>query len=226
VRVAPKKFMDEAHVKRSWDFSSPEGQKWHDRVLLVIAEQLPKTPWGDALEIGCSEGVFTSHLSSRCRSVQAYDISPVALSRAAERCAQYSNVHYELRDLAQEEIVGKYDLVFAMDILSCIRGRERFDRAVGKLVSALSEGGFLIYSDNSMPLEVQNSWGRRRWWDSVLAIMDPDDCVQYLEDRFGLMLVAREQYVSDPQGGRDQLLALFQKPTTSNLKTDASFKNR
>jgi SAM-dependent methyltransferase len=211
VWIAPKKFMDESHLRRSWDFESPYSQEWHGRVLAVITARIGGDKWGDALEIGCSEGVFTSYLASRCRSVDAYDISSVARKRAAERCAQHPNVRIELLDLAKDEIPGQYDLVFAMDILSCIRGRKRLARAVNKLVNALRDGGILIYTDNSMPLDILRSWGSHRWWGPLLAMMEPEDCVHFLESQFRLQLVFREQYLPNRQGGRDQLIALLQK---------------
>jgi SAM-dependent methyltransferase len=218
VWIAPKKFMDESNLKRSWNFEAPDAQEWHNRVLAVIAAQIGREHWGEVLEIGCSDGVFTSYLASRCRSVEAYDISPAACIHAAERCAQYPNVRIELLDLAKDEIRGKYDLVFAMDVLSCIRGRKRLEKATDKLISALREGGILIYTDNSMPLDVLRFWGNHRWWSSFLAMMEPDDCVRFLERRFNLQLVSREQYLPDLQGGRDQLIALLRKGPAPSSK--------
>lgn len=211
VTVAPKKFMDESHHRHSWDFSSPYSQKWHSRVLDVVAEQVGNTEWGNALEIGCSEGIFTSYLASRCRSINACDISPVALQSASARCAQFPNVGFTLLDLVENDIRGKYDLVFAMDILSCIRGRRRLLSAISKLVGALHDGGKFIYTDNSMPLEILRSWGSKRWWSPVLAIMEPDECVAFIENRFPLKVVHREEYHPDLEGGRDELIAIFEK---------------
>ncbi|MGA8728534.1 MAG: SAM-dependent methyltransferase [Terracidiphilus sp.] len=211
--------MDESHLRRSWDFATPDAQKWHIRVLAAIAAQIGNEHWGDALEIGCSEGIFTSYLAGHCRSIIAYDISPIARDRAVERCAQYPNVRIGLLDLASDEIQGQYDLVFAMDVLSCIRGHKRLAKATNKLVSALREGGVLIYTDNSTPLEVLRSWGSRRWWSPFLAMMEPDDCVRFLQSRFPLQLVSREQYLHDPEGGRDQLIALLQKSPAADRNT-------
>jgi SAM-dependent methyltransferase len=217
--------MDESHHKKSWDFSSPYSQKWHHWVLDRIAAQLGSAQWGDTLEAGCSEGIFTAYLASRCRSISACDISPVALERANDRCAQYPNVRFNLVDLGKDEIAGKYDLAFAMDILSCIRGRRRLTSAVNKLVNSLNDGGVLIYTDNSMPLEIRQSWGSRRWWSPVLAIMEPDECVGFLKREFPLQLVYSEEYHPDIERGRDELIALFKKhsplPTGGNaLRTE------
>jgi 2-polyprenyl-3-methyl-5-hydroxy-6-metoxy-1,4-benzoquinol methylase len=211
--------MDKSHLRRSWNFETSDMQEWHRRVLTVIASQTGGEQWGAALEIGCSEGVFTSYLAGRCHLVDAYDISPVARERAAERCAQYSNVRIGLLNLASDEIVGQYDLVFAMDVLSCIRGRDRLASATNKLANALRDGGILIYTDNSMPLDVLRSWGSHRWWSSFLAMMEPDDCVHFLENRYSLQLLSREQYLPDLAGGRDTLIALLQKSPTPGRKT-------
>jgi SAM-dependent methyltransferase len=221
VRFAPKKFMDKSHIRRSWDFSSSDSQEWHSWVLTLIAAGIGTDQWGDVLEIGCSEGIFTSYLATRCRSVEALDISPIARDRAAERCAQFPNVRIGLLDLANDEVKGQYDLVFAMDILSSIRGRQRLTKAVSKLVRALREDGVLIYTDNSMPLDVLRSWGSHPWWGSLFAIMEPDDCLRFLESRFPLQLISREQYLQDPQGGRDQLFALLRKGSAGGRKSSS-----
>lgn len=211
VWIAPKRFMDEAHLRQNWDFKSPYSQEWHRRVMAVVAARMGNQQWGDALEIGCSEGVFTSYLASRCRSVTAYDISPVALKRATQFCASYPNVRIGLLDLANEEIQGQYELVFAMDVLSCMRGRKRFVNAANKLANAIRDGGFLIYTDNSMPMNILRTWGSRRWWSFLLAMMEPGECVRFFEHRLGLKVLSQEQYVPDLEHGRDQMIALLQK---------------
>lgn len=208
-RFAAKRFMDQSHVQRSWDFESAVSQEWHNRVLAAIASATGAEHWGDAIEIGCSEGVFTSYLAARCRSVNAFDISPIAQARAAQRCAHYSNVRIGLLDLVNDPLSGEYDLVFAMDVLSCIRGRRRLTIAATKLKNALRGGGLLIYTDNSMPLDIARSWGRRPWWGRFLGMMEPEDCVRFLEKEFHLHLVHWEQYVSTKEGSRDQSIALF-----------------
>jgi trans-aconitate methyltransferase len=95
---------------------TPIAQEWHTRALDVIAAQIGKEQWGNALESGCSEGIFTSYLVGRYRSAEAFDISPIARDRASVRCAQFSNVRIGSLDLANHKIEGQYDLVFAMDI--------------------------------------------------------------------------------------------------------------
>jgi len=226
VWMAPKRFMDQSHRSRSWNFETPDCQEFHYRVLSVLTDRIGLDRWGDALEVGCSEGVFTSYLASRCRSVLACDISPVARQRAAERCLQYPNVCVGLLDLARDEVKGQYDLIFVMDILSCIRGRNRLASAVKKLETALRDGGVLIYTDNSMPLDILRSWGSHRWWSSFLAMMEPDDCVHLLKTRCRLQLVWREQYLPDLKGGRDNMIALLQKPTAIRGKTDPGSVDR
>jgi SAM-dependent methyltransferase len=211
VWAAPRKFMDHSHIKGTWSFDTPEARVWHRRVLDVVTARIGGAQWGDTLEIGCSEGAFTSFLAGRCRTVDACDISAVARARAAERCVSFRNVRISSLDLAQDEIPQQYDLVFAMDILSCVRGRKRLTAAARKLANALRDGGVLVYTDNSMPQDVLRSWGSHRWWGRRLAIMEPDDCIQFLQNGFGLQVVHREQYLPDLAGDRDELIALFQK---------------
>jgi hypothetical protein len=89
---------------------------------------------------------------------------------------------------------------------------------VEKLTGALREGGILIYTDNSMPMDVLRTWGNHPWWGRFFAMVEPNDCVRFMESGYPLRVVAREQYLRDPRG-RDQLIALFQKGTAASERT-------
>lgn len=200
--------MDWSHRNGGWNLDAPDGKAWHGRVLGTIEAQIGEPPWGDALEIGCSEGAFTSQLASRCTGVVACDISPVAAAKARARCDPFPNTRVAVLDPTRDEIPGQYDVVVAMDVLSCIRGRKRLMAALERLVSSLRDGGILVYTDNSMPLNVLDSWGRRPWWSRPLAMVEPDDCLTLLEQSFPVRVVAREPY---PEMGRDELIAILRK---------------
>src|SRR5258707_8849986 len=51
-----------------------------------------------AFEIGCAEGIFTSMLAPRCKSLLAVDVSKEALGRAIKRCAA-NGVKFEEWDI-------------------------------------------------------------------------------------------------------------------------------
>lgn len=203
--------MDEAHRSRTFDFESPLERQWHRHLLSVLDIQLGKQQWGEALEIGCSEGVFTADLACRCRSVTALDISSVAQARAAHRCAQYANVKIGALDLARGEISSRYDLIFVMDVLCLISGRRTQAQIAAKLSDALRDGGWLVFSDSRMPKSF-----RHRFWSFLLPTR-ADVCSDILERAPGMRLAYKDVYpagdggIPDYSGYWDKLFALFRK---------------
>ena len=209
VWVAPQKEMDQAHLRRDWDFEKPPEQKWHLHVLAVLVAQLGEEDWGDTLEIGCSAGGFTTYLARRCRSIAAYDFSPIACGLTAERFAQYPNVRIGRLDLVKDDIPGQYDLVFAMDVMECIMTRRhRKLGAAAKLANALRSGGLLVYTDCRLPKAVRGRWWL--WWLPQQA----DEWAPILTSTPGLRLVFQETYSPEGQsspGYPEKIIALFRK---------------
>jgi SAM-dependent methyltransferase len=207
LRLNPQQVADESHLSGAWDFSNANERKWQRHALGVIATQIGKERWGDSLEVGCSEGVFTEELAQRCHSVTGYDISPVAVARAAERCKAYDNVRIRQGDAANDEIPGQYDLVFVMDVLWLVVGRARKSRITPKLAHALREGGLLVFSDSRMP-----KWIRHPFW-SFLLPSGADEWAKLLERTPGLTVVHKERYPPGQSipGFWDKLFVVFRK---------------
>lgn len=74
-------------------------------------------PFDNALEIGCSVGVFTAMLAPRCVRLLAIDIAENALKQARSRTTHLPQVRYERRRLPAEMPSGPFDLVIASDVL-------------------------------------------------------------------------------------------------------------
>ncbi|HEY4381880.1 MAG TPA: SAM-dependent methyltransferase [Acidobacteriaceae bacterium] len=212
LRLEPKEAADEAHRAGTWNFDNPLEREWQQHVLATVSAQTGTARWGDVLEVGCSEGVFTAQLAARCNSVTAYDISPVAAARAAERCQPCGNVRICQVDVATQEIEGQYDMVFVMDILWLVVGKERKASIVPKLVHALRDGGLLIFSDSRMPKSI-----RHPFW-SLFFPSGADEWAKRLERAGGLAVARKECY---PAHGRSipefwaKLFVLFRKQPAS-----------
>lgn len=207
-RAYTQESMDQAHLKREFNSDTPIEQLWHRRVLDVVSHQLGTDRWGDTFEAGCSEGAFTAHLAQRCRTVNAYDISPVARRRAAERCAGHVHVQVGLLNIITDEIPGQYDLVFAMDVLYYVNGRKRMAAVVRKLVGALRHGGYFVFTDCRVGPDM-----RQRWWSRWLP-KGADDYTAFLVTDFGLRCIYQETYPSEGHhipGYPDKRIALFEK---------------
>ncbi len=188
LRLNPREAANQGHLSRAWNFDSPIEREWQRHVLATVAAHAGAERWGDSLEVGCSEGVFTAELAQRCHSVTGYDISAVAVARAAERCGEYANVRFCQLDAASEEIEGEYDLVFVMDILWMVVGRAGKSSIIPKLTKALREGGLLVFSDSRMP-----KWVRHPFW-SLFLLPGADEWGKQLENTPGLTVVHKECY--------------------------------
>jgi SAM-dependent methyltransferase len=70
-----------------------------------------------AFEAGCSIGVFTELLASRCDELLAVDASPTAVGRARTRLAPLPHVRVEQRLLPEQLPAGQFDLVVCSELL-------------------------------------------------------------------------------------------------------------
>lgn len=188
LRLHPAQTADEAHVSGEWKFDTPVEREWQRHVLEVISRRLGPAGWGRALEVGCSEGVFTEQLAARCASVDAVDISPTAVARASSRCGGHANVHVSCRDVATEDIPGGYDIVFVMDILWLVVGSRRQADIIRRLTGALRPGGLLVFSDSRMPRGV-----RHPLWSTFLP-SGADVWAHRIRSAPGLTVVHTEAY--------------------------------
>jgi 2-polyprenyl-3-methyl-5-hydroxy-6-metoxy-1,4-benzoquinol methylase len=70
-----------------------------------------------ALEVGCSIGVLTERLSSRCDQIIGLDFAPSAVAAARARCAPYPNIRIEQMQVPQQWPVGQFDLILFSEVL-------------------------------------------------------------------------------------------------------------
>ena len=115
------------------------------------------------LEIGCAEGVFTEHLSGRCQSVLAVDLSTIALARAQQRCRNVPHAVFAEWDLRKDPILGQFDLIAAVGVLEYIRRPKTLKIACDRIVTALIPGGYLLIGNTVADGNVEN-----RWWAKSL----------------------------------------------------------
>lgn len=119
--------------------SSPyEQQKYRD-----ILEVLGDRTVGRALEIGCSEGVFTAMLAEHCDELLAVDIADIAVARARERLAGHPHVRVERRTLPFDHPPGPFDLVVCSDVLYLWQPSV-LDLGLRTIVASLRPGGLLL----------------------------------------------------------------------------------
>jgi SAM-dependent methyltransferase len=74
---------DRAILNGEWHFETDAEQQRYHAVLSAIGRLRGPAAWGDVLEIGCAQGLFTRELVERSNSVTACDVSPIACERTA-----------------------------------------------------------------------------------------------------------------------------------------------
>lgn len=146
-----------------WDYlTNPGEHQRHQLALRLLDEARGGRRLERALEIGCAEGVFTELLAPRCASLLAVDYSSVALERARKRLAGSESLMFQRWDLRRDPIPGHFDLIVAMDVLTCIRRPARLRMAYAKLVSGMRPGGLLLAGDFRYDRRFESSWWRKR----------------------------------------------------------------
>jgi SAM-dependent methyltransferase len=202
-----KRRFDRAHA-RVWNYELPIERERYAHVIEAVTRQLGNTGWGNTLEIGCAQGVFTEQLALKSQPLTACDISPLACERTAERFVGNIKVFVQQHDITQDEIRGQYDLVFALDLLEAIHGRRRIEKVIDKLAAAVRPGGLLTISSSRLPEHMRKSrWAR---W----LIEGGDNHLAFIEARSDLRLIYQEQY---PEAGQEtpdypqHTIAVFQK---------------
>jgi SAM-dependent methyltransferase len=96
-----------------------------------------------ALEIGCSEGVFSAMLAPLCDELYAVDISEIAVGRARARLAGRDGVRVERRTLPLDFPDGPFDLIVCSDVLY-LWPPEVLDIGLRSILSALGPDGLLL----------------------------------------------------------------------------------
>jgi cyclopropane fatty-acyl-phospholipid synthase-like methyltransferase len=110
-----------------------------DRLLASVGSE----PIGSALEIGCSNGVSTASLATRCERVMAIDFSPEAVRLAADRTAGLEGIEVLLRDARAGLPTGPFDLIVCSEVLYYWT-REEVSAFCDSAEAALAAGGSLV----------------------------------------------------------------------------------
>jgi SAM-dependent methyltransferase len=122
-----------------WHLTSSD---YEARKYAVTADALP-TGTGLVHEPGCSVGVLTAALATRCRRLVAWDLSPVAVAAARERVAGHPHVEVHVGAVPGWWAEGRPDVVVLSELLYYLSDDDRrrtLDAAAGRL----APGGHLL----------------------------------------------------------------------------------
>ncbi len=111
----PPSFFDAIYAEAPdpWSFATSE---YEAAKYAATVAALSKTRYRSGLEIGCSIGVLTRQLATRCDALLSIDVAERALNQAVERCADLPHVRFTLLQVPQAFPDGKYDLVVVSEV--------------------------------------------------------------------------------------------------------------
>jgi cyclopropane fatty-acyl-phospholipid synthase-like methyltransferase len=102
-----------------------------------------KPRYRSGLEVGCSIGVLTRSLASRCDSLFAVDAAQAPLVDARRRCAGLPGVRFEQMFVPDQWPGGVFDLIVLSEVVYYL-SREDVGRLADRVTRSLSEGGTVI----------------------------------------------------------------------------------
>ena len=120
-----------------WKFAASPYER--DKYALTL-EAMPKPRYRSALEIGCSIGVLTKSLASRCDALVAIDSAQTPLLEARRRCADLPGVRFEHMFVPEEWPDGVFELILLSEVvyyLSC----DDVGRLAAKVANSMSTSG-------------------------------------------------------------------------------------
>jgi protein-L-isoaspartate O-methyltransferase len=122
-----------------WGFTS----RWYERrkYALTLAA-LPRERYRRGFEPGCSIGVLTALLATRCDSLLATDVAPAAVELATERLAAYDGVAVAELAVPQDWPEGSFDLIVLSEI-GYYLSADDLELMLDRAVSSLEPGGTL-----------------------------------------------------------------------------------
>lgn len=123
-----------------WGFatSSYEREKYEATVAA-----LPRDQYRNGFEVGCSIGVLTRRLATRCDALLSVDVVESVLDQARERCRDLPHVRFARMVLPDEFTGDSFDLVVLSEV-GYYWSREALQDARTRLVQALEPGGHLL----------------------------------------------------------------------------------
>jgi cyclopropane fatty-acyl-phospholipid synthase-like methyltransferase len=123
-----------------WNFAASPYERAKYTLTL---NALPKPHYRSALEVGCSIGVLTRSLASRCDTIIAVDAAPIPLVQARRRCADLGEVLFEQMFVPEQWPDGLFELIVLSEVVYYL-SPEDVSRLADRVLDSLPEGGSVI----------------------------------------------------------------------------------
>ena len=123
-----------------WGFATSDYEREkYARTLAALGDRRYAT----AFEAGCSIGVLTAALATRCDALLAVDIAQAAVDAARARLAGAGHVRVERRDLPEQWPDGPFDLIVCSEVLYYFDAAT-LREAIAALRASLAPGGRVV----------------------------------------------------------------------------------
>jgi cyclopropane fatty-acyl-phospholipid synthase-like methyltransferase len=123
-----------------WKFATSDYERAKYAATLA---GLPAGRFSRCFEVGCSIGVLTRQLASRCDTVLGVDVSETALAHARARCGDLAQVSLALMAVPGAWPEGAFDLIVFSEVLYYL-GLPGIREAADRTVASLAPGGVVV----------------------------------------------------------------------------------
>jgi hypothetical protein len=123
-----------------WKFATSEYER---RKYALTVAALPRERYHSAFEPGCSIGVLSEQLASRCDQLLSTDIIGDPLKMAAERLSGWRNVAVEERSIPDEWPQEFFDLIVLSEIAYYF-DEEGLAKVLGSVVKTTQPGAHVL----------------------------------------------------------------------------------
>jgi trans-aconitate methyltransferase len=157
-----------------WNFAaSPYERAKYTLTLNAMPEPRSRS----ALEVGCSIGVLTRLLASRCDALLAVDAAPAPLVEARRRCADLPSVRFEQMFVPGQWPDEMFDLILLSEVVYYL-SREDVGRLATSVTHSLAPVGSVILV---------------HWTGSTDYPLSGDEAVSLFIERMGSLCVVRRE---------------------------------
>ncbi len=173
-------------------------QRWYEaRKRQICLSVLLQPEYDHALEIGCSNGVFSEALGQRCRQLLCLDGHAQAVALARRRVAAYSHIKVEQAWVPEALPAQSFDLIVVGEILYYLSPSE-LKQLMGWLDRHLHPSGTLLCCHWRHPIHGFELTGdqvhqslRQLHLNHYLSLKDPDFLID-VWSQSGLSLAKQE----------------------------------
>jgi cyclopropane fatty-acyl-phospholipid synthase-like methyltransferase len=123
-----------------WNFAD---SPYEQAKYTITLNAMPKPRYRSALEVGCSIGVLTRPLASRCDAIVAIDAARAPLVEAKRRCADLPGVRFEQMFVPEQWPEGVFELILVSEVVYYL-SREDVGRLAARVTRSLPKGGSVL----------------------------------------------------------------------------------